>query len=81
MYICMYVCACVHTCVCACVRACIYTYIRGVTVHKIHGSGLIRHSGVTVRCVFDTWGGEILTISLAIVDTRSSSLDAPQQGD
>ncbi len=37
-------------------------YIRGVTVHKIHGS--IRHSGVTVRYVFDTGGGAIGYIAM-----------------
>ncbi len=34
-------------------------YIRGVTVHKIHGSVSIRHSGVTVRYVFGKGGGAI----------------------
>ncbi len=39
----------------------IYIYIRGVTVHKIHGSV---HSGVTVRYVFDMGGGAIGYIAM-----------------
>ncbi len=37
----------VYMCVCVCVCVCIYIYIRGVTVHKIHGS--VRYDTVVSR--------------------------------
>ncbi len=39
----------------------IYIYIRVVTVHKIHGSVRYDKVGVTVRDVFDTGAGHLVT--------------------